>query len=105
MPEQQSHLLTETETAKQISVAPATLQQWRHHHRYSLPFVKVGRLVRYKQSDIDGWLASRTQTSIEPRAFVAQRVKRKAHRAALKRASALQAGGQRVKPKRRRRRN
>src|ERR1700745_1098163 len=105
MPGQQSHLLTETETAKQISVAPATLQQWRHHHRYSLPFIRVGRLIRYRQIDVDNWLASRTVTASEPRAFVAQRVARKQHRAALKRASALQAGSQRVKPKTKRRRS
>lgn len=100
MPEQQSHLLTEVETAQQIAVAPETLQQWRHHRRYGLPFVKVGRLVRYRQIDIDAWLASRIVSASEPRAFVKLRAKRKAHRAALKRASALQ-----VKPKPRRRRN
>jgi excisionase family DNA binding protein len=98
-------LLTEVETAKQIQVAPETLQQWRHHKRYQLPFVRVGRLIRYRQSDIDAWLASRTVTSIEPRRFAAQRAKRKEHRAALKRSSALQAGSQRVKPKTKRRRS
>jgi excisionase family DNA binding protein len=77
-------LLTEVETAKQIQVAPETLQQWRHHKRYQLPFVRVGRLIRYRQSDIDAWLVSRTVTSIEPRHFAAQRAKRKEHRSALK---------------------
>ena len=101
MPEQQSHLLTEVETAQQIAVAPETLTTVRRHHRrYGLPFVKVGRLVRYRQIDIDAWLASRIVSASEPRAFVKLRAKRKAHRAALKRASALQ-----VKPKPRRRRN
>jgi predicted site-specific integrase-resolvase len=88
MPEQQSQqLLTEKEAAQKLIVAPETLQQWRHHRRYKLPYVKVGRLIRYRLSDLESFIASRTVAIVEPRAFVAQRAKCNEHRAALKRAS------------------
>jgi excisionase family DNA binding protein len=106
MPEQQSQqLLTEKEAAQKLIVAPETLQQWRHHRRYKLPYVKVGRLIRYRLSDVESFIASRTVAIVEPRAFVAQRGKRKEHRAALKRAStAVKAAGESQKLKTRRHR-
>jgi predicted DNA-binding transcriptional regulator AlpA len=104
MPEQQlQQLLSEIETAKQISVSPLTLQQWRHHKRYGLPFVRVGRLIRYRQIDIDNWVASRTVAASEPRAFVAQRKARKERGSALK--SAVKAASQSQKLKTRRHRS
>jgi hypothetical protein len=87
-------LLTEQDVARSYKIAPETLQQWRFHRRYKLPFVKIGRLVRYRHCDVEAFIQQRTQGSIEPRAFVAQRAKRKEHRAALKRASAQSAVSQ-----------
>ncbi|MEO5344309.1 MAG: helix-turn-helix domain-containing protein [Gammaproteobacteria bacterium SHHR-1] len=55
------NLLTEAEAAEYIGVAAGTLTVWRSTGRYALPFAKVGRLVRYRRSDLDSWLESRTQ--------------------------------------------
>jgi excisionase family DNA binding protein len=54
-------LLTDAEAAAYIGVSPGTLTVWRCTGRYNLPYIKVGRLVRYRQSDIDAWLAKRTK--------------------------------------------
>ena len=45
-------LLTGDEAAKILDVTPGTLQVRRSTGRYKLPFVKVGRNVRYVQSNL-----------------------------------------------------
>lgn len=55
-------LLCEADAAKHLGVKPTTLQVWRCTKRYPLQFVKVGRLVRYRQSDLDAFLVARTHT-------------------------------------------
>jgi excisionase family DNA binding protein len=57
------HLLTPPEAAAYIGVTENTLSVWRCTGRYKIPFIKVGRLVRYRRSDLDAWLESRTRTS------------------------------------------
>jgi excisionase family DNA binding protein len=57
------NLLTEQEAAKLLDTAPGTLSVWRSTGRYNIPFIKVGRSVRYRQSDLLAWLDSRTQSN------------------------------------------
>jgi len=57
-----TRLLTETEASEILSVRPRTLAVWRVAKRYALPYVKVGRLVRYRESDLFAFLAARTVT-------------------------------------------
>lgn len=54
-------LLDERSAAKAIDVAPNTLAVWRSTGRYKLPFIKVGRKVRYRREDLLVWLAGRTR--------------------------------------------
>lgn len=56
-------LVDEREAAPIIGVKPATLSVWRTTGRYNLPYIKVGRLVRYRRSDLAAWLESRTRES------------------------------------------
>ena len=49
-------LRDEAFAAEYIGVKPGTLQVWRSTKRYPLPYLKVGRLVRYRQSDLDAFL-------------------------------------------------
>ena len=44
-----------------LGVKPSTLANWRTTGRYRLPFLKMGRLVRYRTSDLAEWIASRRQ--------------------------------------------
>ena len=57
---QRDPLLTPVQVADQLSVKPTTLEVWRSTGRYPLPFVKVGKLVRYRQSAVDQFLNDRT---------------------------------------------
>lgn len=56
-------LLTETEAAEYLDLKVSTLRVWRCVGRYDLPFVKIGRLVRYRAEDLDKWIASRVQSA------------------------------------------
>lgn len=60
-PAAQDARLAETEAAAYLGVKPTTLQIWRSTNRYPLPYIKVGRLVRYRLSDLDAFLAQRTR--------------------------------------------
>lgn len=53
-------LLTEIEAAELLATQPQTLSVWRTTKRYPLPYVKVGRNVRYKLSAILAFIESRT---------------------------------------------
>lgn len=48
-------------TSEYLGVTPATLAVWRCTKRYAIPYLKIGRLVKYRKSDLDAWLSSRTQ--------------------------------------------
>lgn len=56
-----SDLVDEREAAEILDVSPGTLSCWRSTGRYALPFVKVGRKVRYSRSGLNAWLESRTR--------------------------------------------
>ncbi|URF05062.1 helix-turn-helix domain-containing protein [Cupriavidus campinensis] len=50
------HLLTRQEAAAYIGVQPNTLATWACTQRYDLPYVKVGRNVRYRKQDLDAFI-------------------------------------------------
>jgi excisionase family DNA binding protein len=52
--------LTTREAAEVLGVKPQTLAVWRSAKRHGLPYVKVGRAVRYGLSDLEAWLRNRT---------------------------------------------
>jgi hypothetical protein len=54
-------LLSETQAADLLQVAPGTLSVWRCTGRYALPFVKIGARVRYRRGDLQAWLDSRVR--------------------------------------------
>jgi excisionase family DNA binding protein len=56
-------LLSEIEAAEYMGIAPNTLNGWRCTGRYALKFIKVGRLVRYKLSDLEEFLERRTRST------------------------------------------
>jgi predicted DNA-binding transcriptional regulator AlpA len=54
-----SRLLTAEDVAEVTRLSVETLAQWRSQGR-GVPYIKVGRnCVRYRQCDLDGWLAER----------------------------------------------
>ncbi len=54
-------LLDEKEAAQFLDNSPGTLSVWRSTGRYNLPFIKIGRNVRYRRADLVAWLEKRTR--------------------------------------------
>jgi len=52
-----NELITNDEAAKQLRQQPNTLTTWRNQKR-GPPFVKVGRQVFYRRSDLMVWLGA-----------------------------------------------
>jgi hypothetical protein len=51
--------LTESDVALRLGVPVRTLQQWRFQKRV-LPYVKLGKLVRYSEKDISTYARRQT---------------------------------------------
>ena len=57
-----TRLLTPKQTSELLGgTALSTLAVWRSSRRYDLPYVKVGRSVRYREEDVLSFIARRTQ--------------------------------------------
>lgn len=59
--------LTESQAAIVCGIEPQTLAAWRCTRRYDLPFIRVGRAIRYRAGDVSEWLKKNTvmPTSIQ----------------------------------------
>ncbi|MGH9344511.1 MAG: helix-turn-helix transcriptional regulator [Terriglobia bacterium] len=58
-PSTRSRLLTPEDVADVTGLSTETLAQWRSQRR-GIPFIKISRnCVRYRQQDLDFWLAER----------------------------------------------
>ncbi|TMQ76812.1 helix-turn-helix domain-containing protein [Candidatus Accumulibacter phosphatis] len=56
-----SELVDDKTAAEILGIKASTLCVWRSTGRYNLPFIKVGRSVRYRRSDLGAWLERRTR--------------------------------------------
>ena len=56
-------LLDEHAAATMLDLSPGTLSVWRSTGRYNLPFLKIGRNVRYRRADLQMWLEARARAS------------------------------------------
>lgn len=54
-------LLTPVQVSDILGITIQTLAVWRCDGRYELPYVKAGRLVRYRASDVDDFINARTR--------------------------------------------
>jgi len=57
-----SQLLTNEQAAQFLGVSAGTLPIWRCKRKYALPFVRVGRLIRYERSALQSWIEKRTES-------------------------------------------
>lgn len=57
---QNQQLLTRREAAAYLGVTERTLAVWKSTGRYNLPVVKMGRLAKYRLSDLDAFIERRT---------------------------------------------
>jgi excisionase family DNA binding protein len=58
--DQSKSLFDTRKAAEYLGVEPGTLEVWRCTKRHRIPFIKVGRLVRYRKEALDGFLMSNT---------------------------------------------
>lgn len=58
------NLLTKERVAQILGVTIGTLAVWRSTKRYKLPYVKSGRLVRYREEDVQAFINSRLHGEI-----------------------------------------
>ncbi len=65
-------LFTRREAANYLGVGESTLAVWACVGRYDLPYVKIGRLAKYRKADLDAFIEKRTRlhTGEEVRSFL-----------------------------------
>jgi excisionase family DNA binding protein len=51
-----SELLSRKEAAQYLGVKQQTLAVWLCTKRYNIPVVRIGRLVKYKKTDLDAFI-------------------------------------------------
>jgi excisionase family DNA binding protein len=56
-------LLSRKEAAKYLGISAQTLAVWACSNRYSLPFSKIGRLVKYSLDDLNAFIQNNLQTN------------------------------------------
>jgi predicted DNA-binding transcriptional regulator AlpA len=61
MDEINGRLLRQAEVAKMIGMSEAWLEQSRFHGT-GIPYIKIGRSVRYRSQDVQRWLQERYVT-------------------------------------------
>ena len=54
---QKSNLLTTEEAADYLKLKPNTLERWRSQFPNRLPFVKIGRTVKYRLEDLQAYIS------------------------------------------------
>jgi predicted DNA-binding transcriptional regulator AlpA len=64
-------LLNEERAAEILSVTTAALRRWRRELR-GPRYVKVGRLIRYRESDLETWIDQNTKGPITRKGNVAR---------------------------------
>ena len=61
---EKDHLYTIKELSKHLDVKTGWLYKAVHHHE--IPFVKVGRHLRFKKNEIDQWLQENSTPQVNP---------------------------------------
>ena len=59
MPELDTDLVDEAKLAARLGVSRSTLQSWRYAKR-GPRYIKLGRLIRYRNADVDAYLRAQT---------------------------------------------
>lgn len=63
-----SSFLNERDVATILGIQHKTLSTWRHTRAVDLPYLKVGRAVRYQVSDLRNFIAGNMHTPVGQRA-------------------------------------
>jgi excisionase family DNA binding protein len=58
-----TELLNQSEAAQYLRVSERSLERWRLTGIPALPFVRLGRRILYRQTDLQEFVASQVRTS------------------------------------------
>jgi len=58
-------LVDEEEAAKFLNVSPRSMSKWRSTKEHGIPFVKIGRAVRYSIEDLESYIEKHTHNKAE----------------------------------------
>jgi len=59
------NLISIQQASEYLGITVGTIYQWRSQHK--IPYIKVGRRVKFKKEQLDQWLTERTvHVGIEP---------------------------------------
>ena len=61
----ENDLLTRAQAAEYLGVKPNTLAVWASTKRYPLPFIRIGRSIKYRLQHLDDFIASQTIKSAD----------------------------------------
>ena len=56
----EDELLTRDQAAQYLGISPATLAVWASTGRYTLPYVKYGKHVKYRKEELDAFIKRQT---------------------------------------------
>ncbi len=59
-----AELMSRIDAAAYLGIKPQTLAVWSCNRRYGIPMIKIGRLAKYRRSDLDAFIAARTVGSL-----------------------------------------
>lgn len=65
--DQPDNLLTPNDAAKRLGVTKHALNNWRKNNSVNLPYVRIGRLVKYRASDLQAFIVENVQSVGVPR--------------------------------------
>jgi excisionase family DNA binding protein len=60
---ERSELLSRSEAAAYLGIAKQTLAIWKCTKRHTVPYVKIGRLIKYRKVDLDKFIADNIKTA------------------------------------------
>ena len=58
-------LVSEKEAAQILTLQPTTLRDWRCRQSQTLPYVKLGRSIRYRRSDLLAFIDAQTHGAFD----------------------------------------
>ena len=58
--------LTPPETARELGVSPGTLNIWRTTKRHGLPYIKIGKYIRFDPQAVRAFLARQSRSTESP---------------------------------------
>jgi excisionase family DNA binding protein len=58
-------VLNDRQAAAFLGVSPGTLANWRSQGTVGVPYLRLGRAVRYRRSDLERYLSAKTVGAVE----------------------------------------